>query len=189
MGWNYAMSWLVVFPFELIAASITIRFWTGDATGENASISDAVWIAVFLVLIILVNVFGIRGYGEVEFVLGTLKVIAVIGFILTGIIINAGGVPTDTRYVPVPLPPPIHSLAPFKNPRGQRLTDLTEATSAPNTGTRPSKPSGMASRASAPSSSPQPSPSPGPSSSDSPPPRPTTPANPSPRPPSRSSGE
>ncbi|KFY54353.1 hypothetical protein V497_07791 [Pseudogymnoascus sp. VKM F-4516 (FW-969)] len=97
MGWNYAMSWLVVFPFELIAASVTIRFWTGNDNDENATINDGVWIAVFLVIIIFVNVFGIRGYGEVEFVLGTIKVIAVIGFILTGIIINCGGVPTDTR--------------------------------------------------------------------------------------------
>ncbi|KFY76464.1 hypothetical protein V499_03886 [Pseudogymnoascus sp. VKM F-103] len=97
MGWNYAMSWLVVFPFELIAASITIRFWTGNDTDDSATVSDGVWIAVFLVIIIFVNVFGIRGYGEVEFVLGTIKVIAVIGFILAGIIINCGGVPTDTR--------------------------------------------------------------------------------------------
>ncbi|OBT81194.1 hypothetical protein VE02_10273 [Pseudogymnoascus sp. 03VT05] len=97
MGWNYAMSWLVVFPFELIAASITIRFWTGNDNNNSASVSDGVWIAVFLVIIIFVNVFGIRGYGEVEFVLGTIKVIAVIGFILTGIIINCGGVPTDNR--------------------------------------------------------------------------------------------
>lgn len=99
MGWNYAMSWLVVFPFELIAASITIRYWTGNDVDETATINDGVWIAVFLVIIVFVNVFGIRGYGEVEFVLGLIKVIAVIGFIITGIIINVGGVPTDDRYV------------------------------------------------------------------------------------------
>jgi amino acid transporter len=116
MGWNYAMSWLVVFPFELIAASVTIRFWTGDDNGENASINDGVWIAVFLVLIIFVNVFGIRGYGEVEFVLGTIKVIAVIGFILVGIIINCGGVPTDTRYVCFPSHfPTSHTQFPFSS--------------------------------------------------------------------------
>jgi amino acid transporter len=56
-----------------------------------------VWITVFLILIVLINIFGIRGYGEVEFMLGTLKVIAIIGFILLGIIIDCGGVPTDTR--------------------------------------------------------------------------------------------
>lgn len=27
VGWNYAISWLTVLPFELIAASITIEFW------------------------------------------------------------------------------------------------------------------------------------------------------------------
>ncbi|KFY69290.1 hypothetical protein V498_10497 [Pseudogymnoascus sp. VKM F-4517 (FW-2822)] len=97
MGWNYAMSWLVVFPFELIAASITIRYWTGNDVDDSARISDGVWIAVFLVIIVGVNIFGIRGYGEVEFVLGLIKVIAVIGFIITGIIINVGGVPTDNR--------------------------------------------------------------------------------------------
>lgn len=105
------MSWLVVFPFELIAASVTIRFWTGNDTNNDASVSDGVWIAVFLVIIVFVNVFGIRGYGEVEFVLGTIKVIAVIGFILTGIIINCGGVPTDTRYAfPPPQNPPPSSV-------------------------------------------------------------------------------
>jgi amino acid transporter len=63
----------------------------------NPSINVGVWITVFLVLIVLINIFGVRGYGEVEFILGTIKVIAVIGFILLGIIIDCGGVPTDTR--------------------------------------------------------------------------------------------
>jgi yeast amino acid transporter len=63
----------------------------------NPSINVGVWITVFLVLIVLINIFGVRGYGEVEFILGTIKVIAVIGFILLGIIIDCGGVPTDKR--------------------------------------------------------------------------------------------
>lgn len=45
----------------------------------------------------MINIFGVRGYGEVEFVLGVFKIIAVIGFILLGIIIDCGGVPTDKR--------------------------------------------------------------------------------------------
>lgn len=105
MGWNYAMSWLTVLPFELIAAGVTIKFWTEDAEG-NVSINNGVWITVFLVLIVVINVFGVRGYGEVEFILGTLKVIAVIGFIILGIVINVGGVPTDNRYVALLHPSP-----------------------------------------------------------------------------------
>lgn len=29
-GWEYALSWLTVLPFELIAASKTIEFWRDD---------------------------------------------------------------------------------------------------------------------------------------------------------------
>lgn len=96
MGWNYAMSWLVILPFELIAADKTISYWTEREDGTT-SVHPAVWITVFLVLIIIVNVFGVRGYGEVEFALGMIKITAVIGFIILGIIINCGGVPTDNR--------------------------------------------------------------------------------------------
>ena len=44
-----------------------------------------------------VQFFGVRGYGEVEFVLSIIKVAACTGFIILGIIINCGGVPTDDR--------------------------------------------------------------------------------------------
>jgi len=50
-----------------------------------------------LVLVCAIQFFGVKGYGEVEFILGLIKVIAVIGFIILGIIIDCGGVPTDTR--------------------------------------------------------------------------------------------
>lgn len=90
VGWNYAISWLVVLPFELIAASITIEFWRDD-------IHMAVWVTIFLVFLIAVNIFGVRGYGEVEFVLSVIKIIACLGFIIFGIIVNTGGVPGDDR--------------------------------------------------------------------------------------------
>lgn len=92
MGWNYAINWLIVLPLELTAAGITLQFWEG-AQGVRIS----VWITVFLVAVTAVNLFGVRGYGEVEYVLGIMKVIAVMGFIICGIIINCGGVPTDNR--------------------------------------------------------------------------------------------
>ncbi|KAF4472308.1 GAP1-General amino acid permease [Fusarium albosuccineum] len=84
MGWQYALSWLTVLPFELIAAALTIEFWRDD-------IHKAVWISVFLVALMVVQVFGVRGYGEVEFVLSTIKILACVGFIILGIVINCGG--------------------------------------------------------------------------------------------------
>ncbi|PQE05228.1 putative GAP1-General amino acid permease protein [Rutstroemia sp. NJR-2017a BBW] len=97
MGWNYVMNWLVILPFELTAAGVTIAFWTDPDNSGNPSINVGVWITIFLVLVTVINIFGVRGYGEVEFVLGLIKVLAVIGFILLGIIIDCGGVPTDNR--------------------------------------------------------------------------------------------
>lgn len=86
MGWNYALQWLIVLPLEIVAASITIDYW-------NSSISPAAWVTIFLVLIIVINFFGVRGYGEAEFVFAIIKVTAVIGFIILGIILNCGGGP------------------------------------------------------------------------------------------------
>lgn len=57
MGWDYAAGWLVVLPFELIASGVTISFWRSD-------INIAVWISVFFVLLVVVQIFGVRGYGE-----------------------------------------------------------------------------------------------------------------------------
>ncbi|CAG8980588.1 hypothetical protein HYALB_00002586 [Hymenoscyphus albidus] len=97
MGWNYALNWLIVLPFELTTAGITIAFWTDPDDTGTPSINVAVWITIFLVMVTAINFFGVKGYGEVEFVLGLIKVIAIIGFIILGIIIDCGGVPTDTR--------------------------------------------------------------------------------------------
>jgi len=97
MGWNYAMNWLVVLPFELTAAGVTISFWTDPNQSGTPSINVGVWITIFLVIVCVINVFGVKGYGEVEFVLGCIKVVAIIGFVILGVIIDCGGVPTDNR--------------------------------------------------------------------------------------------
>jgi amino acid transporter len=73
MGWNYALQWLVVLPLEIVSASITFDYW-------GSHISNAAWVTIFLTLIIAINLFGVRGYGEAEFVFSIVKVIAVIGF-------------------------------------------------------------------------------------------------------------
>ncbi|KAK4169474.1 amino-acid permease [Cladorrhinum sp. PSN259] len=85
VGWDYVLSWLTILPFELIAASITIRYW-------NQAISPGVWITMFLVLLIGIQFWGVRGYGEVEFALSMIKIAACAGFIILGIIINVGAV-------------------------------------------------------------------------------------------------
>jgi amino acid transporter len=81
------MQWLVVLPLEIVAATITIEFWT------DGSINNDAWVAIFLVLIVVINMFGVKGYGEAEFVFSIIKVIAVVGYVILGIILNCGGGP------------------------------------------------------------------------------------------------
>lgn len=83
LGLLYSLSWLISFPSELVACSLTIQYW-------NTSVNPGVWVLIFYLLICSINLFGVRGYGEVEFVLSIIKVIAVIGFIIVGICIVCG---------------------------------------------------------------------------------------------------
>ncbi|PKS10505.1 hypothetical protein jhhlp_002257 [Lomentospora prolificans] len=86
MGWNYALQWLIALPLEIVAASITMTYWDKD-------IVKAGFVTVFLLFVIISNLSGVKGYGEVEFTFAMVKVIAVIAFILLGIVINCGGYP------------------------------------------------------------------------------------------------
>ena len=61
IGYNYALSWLTILPYEITAACITISFWD-----EGAKINPGVWVAVFLVALTAIQFFGVRGYGEGE---------------------------------------------------------------------------------------------------------------------------
>ena len=81
------MQWLVVLPLEIVAATLTIEFW------NQGRINNDAWVAIFLLLIIAINLFGVKGYGEAEFVFAIIKVAAIIGFIILGIILNCGGGP------------------------------------------------------------------------------------------------
>ncbi|KAK0661261.1 amino acid permease/ SLC12A domain-containing protein [Cercophora samala] len=85
IGWGYALTWLIILPFELIAASITIQYW-------NETISMGVWVTMFLVVLATIQIFGVRGYGEVECILSVIKIAACCGFIILGIVINTGAV-------------------------------------------------------------------------------------------------
>lgn len=81
------MQWLVVFPLELVSASITVDYWVHSTT------LNAAWITIFWCLIVSINFFGVKGYGEAEFVFSIVKVTAVIGYIILGVILNIGGGP------------------------------------------------------------------------------------------------
>lgn len=59
--------------------------------------NPGVWIAIFLVVIICINYFGIRFFGEFEFWLSSFKVIVIIGIMIATLCIALGGAAPDHR--------------------------------------------------------------------------------------------
>lgn len=87
VGWFYCYTWTIFLPSELSAISVLINLW-------NTSVNNAVWISVFLVAAVAINMLGSAAYGETEFWLSYLKIFLVVGLIICSIVISAGGGPT-----------------------------------------------------------------------------------------------
>ncbi|KAH8556566.1 amino acid permease [Umbelopsis sp. PMI_123] len=87
MGWNYWYNWVIVLPAELSAAAVLINYW-------NDTINNAVWMTICLAVVVTINFLGARAYGEAEFWFASIKVLTIVGLIILGIIIAAGGGPS-----------------------------------------------------------------------------------------------
>lgn len=88
MGWNYVFQWAIVLPLELVVAGLTVDYW-------NPDINVAVWITVFLVIIIIINVFGVLGFAEEEFWASVLKLAAICIFMVIALVLGKLLLPTS----------------------------------------------------------------------------------------------
>ncbi|OAV94228.1 hypothetical protein PTTG_00614 [Puccinia triticina 1-1 BBBD Race 1] len=86
MGYNYFYNWAIVLPTEISASAILVNYWT-------KAVNNAVWITLFLVIVGLINLGGARFYAEFEFWFASIKVVTIVGLIILGIILDAGGGP------------------------------------------------------------------------------------------------
>lgn len=82
----YALNYICIMPLELVTSSLLIRFWT---TKVNADI----FVMCFYVLINAVNFIGSIGFAEFEFFVSALKLVAVISFMIFGVVKDVGGTP------------------------------------------------------------------------------------------------
>jgi len=90
LGWNYLMKYLIVTPNNINAAGVVVQYWT-------TKVHIAIWMVIFIAFIFVVNLLGVRVFGELEFWFSSLKIIALIGLLLMGIIIDLGGNPEHDR--------------------------------------------------------------------------------------------
>ncbi|PSR84154.1 amino acid permease/ SLC12A domain-containing protein [Coniella lustricola] len=95
MGWIYWFFNIIVLPAEISAAVVLITYWTGDSCGTSTSgiCNNAMWVGLMLIVVYAINFSSNKAYGEMEFWFASIKVVTVIGLILLGIIISAGGGP------------------------------------------------------------------------------------------------
>ena len=84
-GWNYWFLYIATAMAELAAAGIYVNYWLPGAPRWLTA-------AFFLVAITAVNLLGVRAYGEFEFWFALIKVVAVIGMIVLGIVVVVLGI-------------------------------------------------------------------------------------------------
>lgn len=90
-GWNYWFNYIIVSMAELTAIGIYINFWWPDVPHWLSAL-------VCLIIITLLNLIEVKMYGELEFWFAIIKVVAIIGMIVLGIMmiftgIGVGGTP------------------------------------------------------------------------------------------------
>ncbi|OLY80800.1 Lysine-specific permease [Smittium mucronatum] len=85
IAYNYWYSWIVTAATDLVAAGIIVQFWLPN-------VSPVVWSFVLMAIVVFLNLFGAKLYGEAEFWLALIKVLAIVIFIIIGILVAAGAV-------------------------------------------------------------------------------------------------
>lgn len=92
VGWVYYVKYIVVMPNQLTAAALVLQYWV-----SREDVNPGVWITIFLLVIIALNLIGVKVFGELEFWLSTVKVVTLLGLIMVTMIIALGGGPDHDR--------------------------------------------------------------------------------------------
>lgn len=87
IGWLYWINWILVTIVELLAAGSFLQYWFP---------SLPLWIlSLFCAVVIVgINLFQVKYYGEMEFWFAGIKILALIAFILLGALILTGLLPS-----------------------------------------------------------------------------------------------
>ncbi|MBM7617802.1 lysine-specific permease [Weissella uvarum] len=77
MGWNFWLNWTVTVAVEAATVGVVMGYWFPHSPSW-------IWSFGTLALILLINLLSTKTYGETEFWMAMIKVIAVIAFLLVG---------------------------------------------------------------------------------------------------------
>ncbi|KAM7188480.1 Amino acid permease domain containing protein [Rhypophila sp. PSN 637] len=110
-AWMLWFSYVIVVAAELAAITEIFRSQVPDdyleAQGypdrplewsSGVTTSPAVWVGIFLVIMIVINLLPVRRYGQMEYIFGSLKLVLLVTFILINTILNARQRYHDSRF-------------------------------------------------------------------------------------------
>jgi lysine-specific permease len=83
IGWNYWYNWAITIAAELAAVVLIMKFWFPDSP-------SIIWSAIALITMFLINYMSVKGFGETEFWFAMIKVVTVVIFLITGVLIILG---------------------------------------------------------------------------------------------------
>lgn len=83
VGWIYWANWSVGVAAELTGVSLVMEYWI-------TSVNSVVWAVVCLVILVALNIFSVKGYGEFEYWISFVKILIVIIFVIVGICVDVG---------------------------------------------------------------------------------------------------
>lgn len=88
-GWTYWFGWVVTLPLELIACAQFLSYWIPNVNSWVIMLS-VLGISFFclpLAFLTVLNLASVKGYGEAEYWMSMMKVLAIVVFIFTTIVV------------------------------------------------------------------------------------------------------
>ncbi|PVV02891.1 hypothetical protein BB560_002645 [Smittium megazygosporum] len=85
VAYNYWYSWIITSANDIVASGLIMQYWLPD-------VKPIIWNFVVFVIVVGLNLFGSRIYGETEFWLALIKVVAISLFIIVGILVASGAI-------------------------------------------------------------------------------------------------
>jgi AAT family amino acid transporter len=82
VGWSYWISWVAYIPAECVAGGIIMELFTG--------VNGYIWAICFGLIITYINLAKVDKFGEIEFWLALIKIIALLGFAVLALFIFFG---------------------------------------------------------------------------------------------------
>lgn len=76
-GWLYWINWAICIAADFTAAGIIMHNWFPQ-------VETWIWCAVFAIALALLNIISVKAYGEAEFWFASIKIAAIVGFIIAG---------------------------------------------------------------------------------------------------------